>query len=214
MNNIQLHNVLPTVFRDRDTVVSDVWHRELTFERGKTYLVRASSGTGKSSLCSYLMGQRNDYEGIICFDGRNIRTLRQGEWTRLRQMSLSHLFQDMRLFPELSVMENIRIKNNLTSHLKRKRIVQLLEQLGIADKADTKVAHISIGQQQRVAFIRALASPFDFLLFDEPVSHLDDANATIMAQIALEECQKTGAGLIVTSIGRDLPLTYDVTLQM
>ena len=214
MEAIQLHNVLPTVFRERDEIVSDVWHKEFVFERGKTYLVRATSGTGKSSLCSYLTGQRSDYEGIICFDSRNVRTLTQKEWTQLRQTSLSHLFQDLRLFPELTVLENICIKNNLTSHLKRKRIHELLERLGLADKAGVKASHISIGQQQRVAFIRALAQPFDFLLLDEPVSHLDDANAAAMAQIALDECTQRKAGLVVTSIGRDLPLTYDVTLQM
>ena len=214
MEQIVLDNVLPVVFRDRTEVTSDVWHRSLTFERGKTTLVRAASGTGKSSLCAYLTGQRADYEGIINIDGRNIRTLTEKEWTTLRQRTLSQMFQELRLFPELTAMENVLIKNTLTSHLKKKRIREWMERLGIADKEQTLVGKMSFGQQQRVAVIRALTQPFDFLILDEPVSHLDDVNAKTVAEMVGEEVKRQGAGLIVTSIGRDLPMEYDTLLNM
>jgi ABC-type phosphate/phosphonate transport system ATPase subunit len=68
---------------------------------------------------------------------------------------------------------------------------------------------MSYGQQQRVALMRALAQPFDFLLADEPISHLDDANAQAMGQLMLRETRAQGAGLIVTSIGKHLDLPYD-----
>ncbi len=68
---------------------------------------------------------------------------------------------------------------------------------------------MSFGQQQRVAFIRALAQPYDFILADEPVSHLDDANGSQMGQLLLEEAQRQGAAIIVTSIGKHLDLPYD-----
>ena len=67
---------------------------------------------------------------------------------------------------------------------------------------------MSFGQQQRVAFIRALCQPCDFIFLDEPVSHLDDGNARIMGQILSEEVQRQGMGVIVTSIGKHLPLEY------
>ena len=67
---------------------------------------------------------------------------------------------------------------------------------------------MSFGQQQRVAFIRALCQPCDFIFLDEPVSHLDDGNARIMGQILSEEVQRQGMGVIVTSIGKHRPLEY------
>ena len=67
MNTIELQRTLPAVFAGRDSIISDVWHQLLTLQRGEAYLVEAASGTGKSSLCSYIYGYRNDYQGIICF---------------------------------------------------------------------------------------------------------------------------------------------------
>ena len=68
MNTIELQQTLPEVFAGRDSVVSDIWHKQVAFRRGQTYLVEAASGTGKSSLCSFVYGYRQDYQGIIGFD--------------------------------------------------------------------------------------------------------------------------------------------------
>ena len=122
METIHLQHTLPQVFANRDAIVSDVWHRDLVFERGKRYLIEAASGTGKSSLCSYLYGYRNDYEGIICFDRQNIRSLKEADWTRLHRHSLSILFQELRLFGELTALENVQLKNRLTHFKSRKEI--------------------------------------------------------------------------------------------
>lgn len=120
MNRIHLRQTLPQVFADRDAITSDVWHRDITFHKGKRYLIEAASGTGKSSLCSYVYGYRNDYQGIINFDERNIRSLSVNDWTDIRKHSLSILFQELRIFPELTAIENIQLKNRLTNFKKRK----------------------------------------------------------------------------------------------
>ena len=73
---------------------------------------------------------------------------------------------------------------------------------------------MSFGQQQRVALMRALVQPMDFLFVDEPVSHLDDTNARIMADIMMEEATRQGAGVVVTSIGKHVDLNYDKTLRL
>ena len=75
MDEIRLQQVLPRVFARRDSITSDIWHRDLILRKGERCLIEAASGTGKSSLCSYLYGYRGDYEGIITFDGKNIRSL-------------------------------------------------------------------------------------------------------------------------------------------
>lgn len=214
MEKIVLQNTLPEVFAGRNEVVSDVWHRLLTFEKGKSYLIEAASGTGKTSLCSFLYGYRKDYQGIICFDTENVRNFSVARWDELRKRSLSMLFQELRLFPELTAWENVKLKNDLTGFQKRKRIEECFEVLGIADKLHAKVGKMSWGQQQRVAFIRALCQPFDFIFLDEPISHLDDENGRIMSDLLMEEVKAQGAGVMVTSIGKRLPLAYDIKLKL
>lgn len=214
MNTITLHNTLPLVFSQRTDIQSDIWRQDVTFERGHLYLIEAASGTGKSSLCSYLIGYRTDYEGTMCFDGRDIRELRTFEWTAVRQRSLSTMFQELRLFPELTAWENVQIKNQLTSFKTEADILSYFEVLGIADKRNTRLAQMSFGQQQRVALIRALCQPFDFFLADEPVSHLDKDNSQIMGQLMMEEAQRQGAGVIVTSIGHHMNLNYEKVFKL
>mgnify|MGYP002546615892 CR=1 FL=1 len=80
MDSIHLQQTLPQVFADRNSITSDVWHRNLVFHKGKSYLIEAASGTGKSSLCSYIYGYRNDYQGIINFDETNIKAYPVKQW--------------------------------------------------------------------------------------------------------------------------------------
>lgn len=213
MDKIELQNTLPCVFEGRD-IQSEIWLRDVTFRKGETYLVEASSGTGKSSLCSYIIGYRKDFLGNIQFDGKDIRQYSVSDWTMVRKNSLSLLFQELRLFPELTAMENVEIKNGLTGFKSRKEIEAWFERLGIADKTDAKVGRMSFGQQQRVAMIRALVQPFDFLMVDEPISHLDDVNSAIMCDIMMEEARRQGAGVIVTSIGKHMDMSYDKTFRL
>lgn len=138
MDHIHLQHTLPQVFAGRDTVISQVWHQDIVFDKGKRYLIEASSGTGKSSLCSYIYGYRRDYQGIISFDGRNIRSFSVGEWADIRKHSLSILFQELRIFPELTALENVLLKNRLTNHKKKKEILALFEATGIPDKTDER----------------------------------------------------------------------------
>ena len=214
MELITLQNVLPEVFASKDIVDSDVWHQNVEFEKGHFYLIEAASGTGKSSLCSYIYGYRDDYQGIICFDGNNVRQLGINDWVNIRKSSLSMLFQELRLFPEFTAMENVLLKNTLTGFRKKKDIRDLFFELGIADKMNIVVGKLSFGQQQRVALIRALCQPFDFLFLDEPVSHLDEVNAKNMARVLTEEAMKLGAGIIVTSIGKRLELDYTKKMML
>ena len=214
MNRIHLRQTLPQVFADRDAITSDVWHRDITFHKGKRYLIEAASGTGKSSLCSYVYGYRNDYQGIINFDELNIRSLSVNDWTDIRKHSLSILFQELRIFPELTAIENIQLKNRLTNFKKRKEVLTLFEAIGIADKVNEKAGKLSFGQQQRVAFIRSLCQPFDFLLIDEPVSHLDARNNAAVAAMIEAEAKSQGAGVIATSVGNKIVLPFIKTLAL
>ena len=214
MSNIILTGVIPEIFADRKNLKSDVWNTDLRFEQGKTYLIEADSGTGKSSLCSYIYGLRGDYRGRIELDGHNIKRFSTNKWCDVRQSQISILFQDLRLFGELTAMENIQIKHRLSKIHNKRIITAWFEQLGIADKINTRIDHMSYGQQQRVALIRALCQRFNFLVLDEPISHLDDRNSDIMRDIILAEVSRQGAALITTSIGKHMNIDYDKRLSL
>lgn len=214
MQSINLQSVLPNVFSTRNDLESEIWLQDVMFRKGKNYLVEAASGTGKSSLCSFLFGYRNDYKGNICFDNQNIRNFSGEDWNLLRRNSLSILFQDLRLFPELTARENILIKNNLTGFKSSQWIENTAERLGVGDKLSAPAARLSFGQQQRIALIRALCQPMDFILLDEPISHLDELNSESLASLLTEETEQQGAGILVSSIGKHPVIRYDKILRL
>lgn len=218
VEKITLSNTLPQVFTGMEHEVpvslSQVWLQNIEFVRPNYYMVEAESGTGKSSLCSYIYGSRGDYRGKILFDGRDVSEFTIEQWCELRTRSLAYLPQEMQLFPELTVLENIEIKNRLTGCKSREWILEALERLEISVKADVLAGKLSVGQQQRVAIIRALCQPFDFILIDEPVSHLDQRNNNIVAHLIREEAQSNGASIIATSVGNkiNIPITHTYKL--
>ena len=214
METITFNKVLPHVFSHVQGLVSDVWNEEITFHKGHYYLLEANSGKGKSTFCSYLIGYRRDFDGKILFDEQNINALTIKDWAEIRTRHVSYLFQELRLFPELTALENVMIKNNMTHFKTKAQILEWFDELDIADKVNVRIGQMSFGQQQRVALIRSLVQPFDFLLADEPISHLDDDNSNTMAQVLLREATHQGAGVIVTSIGKHLALKYDKVVRL
>ena len=214
MEKIMFKNVMPQVFSQQTDLSSDVWSRELVFERGHLYLVEAASGRGKSTFCSYILGYRHDYSGSIMFDDVDTRSFGVSRWVNVRRQEVRHLFQELRLFPELTDMENVKIKNNLTHHKDERQIALWFDAMGIGDKKDTPVCRMSFGQQQRVAMIRALVQPFSFIMVDEPISHLDDENSQTMMDIMMQEAKAQGAGVIVTSIGKHVELDYERRIRL
>ncbi|MDE6081264.1 MAG: ATP-binding cassette domain-containing protein [Muribaculaceae bacterium] len=209
MNTITIRQLLPEVFRDEQERhrKGNVWLTELTFRRGERYMIHAESGAGKSSLCSFIYGLRKDYRGEIFFDDTPCATLSPDRWSELRTRSLAYLPQNLSLFPELTVMDNIMLKNSMTGYCSESEIISMLKRAGIDSKRNTPAALLSLGQQQRVAIIRAICQPMDFLILDEPVSHLDDANNMIMAEMIDDALRKNNAGLITTSVGNPLIIT-------
>ena len=211
MNIIRLQEIVPKVFEGHlpTDPVSDVWGSDFVFEKGKSYLIKAASGRGKSSLCSYIYGLRDDYSGKISFDDVNIKDLTISDWNKVRQTSIGVLFQDLRLFGELNAVENVMIKADLTAHCTEEKAVSFLTEMGLSDRLDRPVSLLSFGQQQRVAFVRMLCQRADFWLLDEPVSHLDIDNSKTMATMLTREAKLNNTGIIVTTIGHDLPYEYD-----
>lgn len=227
IQTIHISQLLPEVFVGAmpDGGLSEVWLQEVDFRSGSSVLIEAGSGRGKSSLCAFLCGLRHDYRGSIRYLGSHDTLVAEGDATekedvrrmlgeQLRRQHIAVLFQEHRLFPELSAFDNVMLKNQLTHHFSAGEIRQMLARLGLSNRIDTPCGRLSLGQQQRVAFVRALCQPSSFLLLDEPVSHLDDENAEVMASMLRERQAADGIGLIVTSIGRRLPYEYDSVLRL
>lgn len=211
MNQITISHLLPNVFKGMEETSqirnSRIWEAPpFTFNRGCRICIQAESGGGKSSLLSFIYGNRNDYSGEILFDGKNIRDFSIPQWCEIRKREIALLPQEMRLFLELSAIENIQLKNSLTNYKREEEIDEMLKLLGIYEKKYSPAGKLSIGQQQRVAIIRTLCQPFDFIFLDEPVSHLDETNNRIVAELVEREAKKANAGIIATSVGNHLLL--------
>lgn len=204
IEEITLDSLLPCVFAREEMPYSQIWRKRVKFRRGCRCLVESASGGGKSSLAAFIMGSRNDYEGILKFDGRVARSLSIAEWQDIRRSHIAYLPQELALFPELSAIDNIKLKADVSGDFNLSRVDEWLDRLGISDRCDYPAGKLSIGQQQRVALIRSLCQPFDFILLDEPVSHLDEANNRIAAGIVQEEAERQGAGIITFSVGNPL----------
>jgi putative ABC transport system ATP-binding protein len=206
---IQMNRVLPKPIKELNYSKSDIWDKTPEFDSKLKYMVKAPSGTGKTTMLSIIYGIRKDYEGSASIDSRNIRDLSNRETMEIRKRKLSIVFQGLQLFPELTAFENIEIKNKLCSTLAKEKIYEYAERLGVAFLMDRKADILSFGQRQRIAVIRALAQPFDFLLLDEPFSHLDSENARLCLELISEVCDANGSGFILTTLGSDYNFQYD-----
>ena len=236
---IELNKVIPFPLLENGlNSASDVFNTEgVLFEKGKNYLITAPSGKGKSTLIHAVYGLRDDYQGSVLFEKKDIRTQSVEDWAVIRQQKLAIVFQDLRLFLNLTARENIELKRQLTGNdilnktqntpsqnLKSEirnpvtpsvsDLENWSKRLGIADFLDKTCATLSYGQRQRVAIVRALAQPFDYLLLDEPFSHLDTANIKIATDIIQEACVQQKAGLLLVSLGDAYLFDYDKRVEI
>lgn len=211
---IEFKFVLPHPLKDYKHSQESVWKNEFKLEFPAKVILNASSGKGKSTFSNILCGIRHDYEGRVSINGSDIKTFSLNDWIDLRRTKISSIFQDLQLFGELTAWENLILKNNLTGHKSENEITAMMELLGMADKKNQTVKTLSLGQQQRVAIIRAMCQPFELLVMDEPFSHLDEANAKIALDLICKETDKNNAGFILTSLGGKHGFTFDKELVL
>ena len=210
---IELQNIIPIPLQEAQlNPETQIWKQHLTFEKGKNYLVKAPSGKGKSTFLHLIYGLRTDYQGQINWNGQALPTLQEKDWVTIRQEQLAIVFQNLRLFPQLSALENIQININAPFHGQAQQIREMAKRLHIENLLDKPCQHLSYGQQQRVAIIRALMQPFSFLLLDEPFSHLDSENIEAAAKLITERVAAQKASLILVSLENDYEMLFDEIL--
>ena len=211
---IEFRKVLPKPLEDIAHSKESLWNSTVVFESGKRILLNASSGKGKTTFVHTLMGMRTDFSGEILIDNKNTKSLHVNQWVELRQRKISVVYQDLQLFPQLTVEENLKLKAEFTGVFYTELALQHIEFLGLKEKWNQKCGILSMGQLQRVAIVRALIQPFEWLVMDEPFSHLDLANAELCLQLIEKRCKELRAGFILTTLNaRDnASVDYEVKL--
>jgi putative ABC transport system ATP-binding protein len=211
---IVLQQVSPVFLEKKKILQSQIWNTDLTFLKGEKIQLVAPSGSGKTSFIHFLYGLRKDYTGNILFNNKNISGFNAAEKAGYRSNQLSIVFQDLRLFADHNAYENISIKKILNPFGADDSIYEMAERLGISNKLDQPAGTCSYGEQQRIAIIRALQQPFDFLILDEPFSHLDEANSKKAMLLIEEEVAKRNAGIIVADLSEIAFFQADKTLKL
>jgi putative ABC transport system ATP-binding protein len=213
---IQLKQVVPIPlkekFRQRN---SDIWNTDISFPEEAWVKIVAPSGTGKTTLMNILYKVRYDYEGTITWNNQDLKKIGGDELAEMRQQNVSVIFQDLRLFENLTARENIELNRVLQKPFCEVGIIdKMAASLGITHILDQRAGVCSYGEQQRIAIIRALVQPFIWLIMDEPFSHLDNANALKAARLIASECKKRKAGFILTDLDEDslFPYTHQFSL--
>lgn len=212
--NIQFNQVMPAPLASISHGTESIWGNKAVLESGKKILLNASSGKGKSTFSMTVFGIRKDYAGSILYDNRDIRSFSVDEWVEIRQRKIATVFQDLQLFHKLTVAENLLLKNHLTDHKTESEIKQMLGELEIEHKWNDPCGLLSMGQQQRVAIVRSLCQPFQWLVLDEPFSHLDEQNSLKCLAMIDRECSKQQAGFVLTSLDDDNRFPYDYELKL
>ena len=212
---ISLHHIVPVPLKERiEQRQSDIWGQSLHWKKGEWIQIVAPSGTGKTTLVHVLWCLRHDYEGRLQYNGQDTQSISPGELASFRQTQLSVVFQDLRLFPKLTGWDNIELKRQMSAkpYCSKEEAAMLAEEMGVAKVMHRPASTCSYGEQQRIALVRALVQPFDWLIMDEPFSHLDQQNRKHASRLIEEACAARGAGFVLTDLDGNTTLSCHKTL--
>ena len=169
----------------------------LSIEQGETLAIVGPSGSGKSTLLNLLCGLDHPSSGEVRFEGRPISG--RLDWRRIRATHVGIVFQSFCLLPELTARQNIEvaISGNLRDADRRTRALELLDAVGLAERADHKPPRLSGGERQRIAIARALINRPQLVLADEPTGNLDQTTGRSVLDLLLGVVRAQGATLVM-----------------
>ena len=172
-------------------------YHDLEFLDGKSYMLLGASGCGKSTLLNMIAGILSPEKGSIEINGENIVLLTQKQKDKFRINKIGYIFQDFKLISEMTVNDNINILK--LENINTKNTDLILEKLGILDKKNKKIKHLSGGEKQRVAIARAIVKEPDIILADEPTGNL---NFTI-GETVIKELLEVSKGKTLIAVTHD-----------
>ena len=198
----------------RETILRGV---DLEVADGSSVAITGPAGAGKSTLLAIVGGLDRPTAGRVQLDGRDLHDLPERELTRARARSIGFVFQDHHLLPHCTALENALLPclalDGVTAD-SRSRAGELLQRVGLGDRADHFPGQLSAGQRQRVALVRALINGPRLLLADEPTGALDRAASRQLADLVLELNRERGITLIVATHSLDLARRMERTLEL
>lgn len=172
---LQVEDVSHT-FRNAGETVQVLDHINLSVSKGETVALLGSSGSGKSTLLHLMAGFMKPTEGRILIAGQDIVKLNENRLAEYRRSNIGYIFQSYELIANLTVRENVELPlvfQRVSGIKRRIKALELLEQVGLADKHEMFPSQLSGGQQQRVSIARALVSEPSVIFADEPTGNLD-----------------------------------------
>ena len=185
-------------------------YHDLEFLDGKSYMLLGASGCGKSTLLNMIAGILSPEKGSIEVNGENIVLLTQKQKDKFRINKIGYIFQDFKLISEMTVNDNINILK--LENINTKNTDLILEKLGILDKKNKKIKHLSGGEKQRVAIARAIVKEPDIILADEPTGNLNFAIGETVIKELLEVSK--GKTLIAVTHDERLGKYFDYIIDM
>jgi ABC-type lipoprotein export system ATPase subunit len=189
---------------------------DLDVASGETVAVMGPSGCGKSTLLHLLGGLDRASGGELWLDGERIDQLGERALARLRRGKIGFIFQAFHLMDELTAAENVELPALLagrSARSARRRAAELLDRVGLADRAGHLPSQLSGGQRQRVAIARALVSEPQLVLADEPTGNLD-SQATVEVLRMFEDLHSSGQTLLVVTHDSRIAATADRLISM
>ncbi len=198
---VRIQDLLKTYYEgDRRRVVLNRVNIDIV--QGEFFVMLGKSGSGKSTLLNMLSGIDAPDAGKVLIDGVEITAMNDMRQTLFRRDYIGIIFQFYNLIPTLTVLENITLPQELRrarSKEHERRARQLLDRVGLAERADSFPDKLSGGEQQRVAIARALAQEPKILLADEPTGNLDEDTGQQILQLLLELTREAGKTLIMAT---------------
>lgn len=185
-------------------------YHDLVFEDGKSYMLLGASGCGKSTLLNMIAGILSPETGNIEINGKDIVELSQKEKDKFRINKIGYIFQDFKLINDMTVRDNINILK--LEKVDTSAMDQVLDTLGILDKKNKKIKHLSGGEKQRVAIARAIVKQPDIILADEPTGNLNYAIGKVVIEQLLEVSK--GKTLIAVTHDERLGEYFDYIIDM
>jgi putative ABC transport system ATP-binding protein len=177
-------------------------HLDLTLDRGDLVAIEGPSGSGKSTLLQLLGALEVPTAGRVRFDGAQLDEANDRTLTELRSAAIGFVFQQFNLIPTLTALENVEIAmapRPGSRSDRATRALQLLEQVGLADRAAHLPSRLSGGEQQRVAIARALANNPRVVLADEPTGNLDSTTASEVIDLLVSLCRDHGVTVLLVT---------------
>ncbi len=191
-------------FKSHKQTLNVLENIDLTIRRGEFLVIEGRSGAGKTTLSNILCGIEPATKGEVIFDEIPYNTLNNEQLSKLRGKNIGIIFQNFNLIPAWTAFENIEaavINNNLTKAELANLIDSYLNELGIINYKHHKPGELSIGQQQRVAVIRAIINEPKLILGDEPTGDVDKETGKEIMNLLTKVIEKTKATMIVTTHG-------------